>query len=104
MARRRPKETPKPVTPQPTEPGMTVVVTPEFREQADALPKPIQERVANAIERLRDWPNVSGVKRLKGALAGWYRMRTGDYRVRFRVQGRQVIVDKVGHRKDVYED
>ncbi len=31
-------------------------------------------------------------------------MRIGDYRMRFRVQGNRVIVDKIGHRKDVYED
>ena len=42
-------------------------------------------------------------QRLSGNLAGWYRLRTGDYRVRFRVAGDTVIVDKIGHRSDVYE-
>jgi mRNA-degrading endonuclease RelE of RelBE toxin-antitoxin system len=31
-------------------------------------------------------------------------MRTGDYRVRFHVKGETVVVDKIAHRKDVYED
>jgi mRNA-degrading endonuclease RelE of RelBE toxin-antitoxin system len=37
-------------------------------------------------------------------LAGWHRLRTGDYRVRFYVQGEAVVVDKIGHRKEFYED
>lgn len=62
---------------------------------ADALGK------IGVIEKL---PNASGVKPLAGNLAGWYRARTGDYRIRFRVQGEKVIVGKIGHRKDVYDD
>ena len=36
-------------------------------------------------------------------LAGWYRVRTGDYRVRFRVEGDTVVIDHVGHRSTFYE-
>jgi mRNA-degrading endonuclease RelE of RelBE toxin-antitoxin system len=43
-------------------------------------------------------------KALSGNLAGWYRIRTGDYRIRFRVGADQITVDKIGHRKDIYED
>jgi mRNA interferase RelE/StbE len=64
----------------------------------------MSDRFLAVVERLKKWPAVSGVKRLKGNLAGWYRVRIGDYRVRFRVEGDAVIVDKIGHRKDVYED
>jgi mRNA-degrading endonuclease RelE of RelBE toxin-antitoxin system len=39
-----------------------------------------------------------------GNLAGWYRVRTGDYRVRFRVKGESILVDKIGHRSEFYED
>ena len=66
------------------------------------------------MERLDDWPNVSGVKALSGNLAGLYRMRTGDYRLLFRVEGGEseegedkvivIIVEKIGHGKDIYED
>ena len=44
---------------------------------------------------------VSGAKPLSGDLAGHYRLRTGDYRLRFDVEGETVIIHKVGHRKDV---
>jgi len=46
---------------------------------------------------------VSGVKALTGKLAGNFRIRTGDYRVVFRVDGATVIVWKIGYRGDVYD-
>ena len=47
---------------------------------------------------------MSGARALSGKLAGWYRVRTGDYRLRFRVRGDTIIVDKIGHRSEFYED
>ena len=81
----------------------TVILTAEALEQAQRLPKSIHARVLRLVERLKKWPDVSGAKPLRGRWAGWYRLRTGDYRVRFRVQGQKVIVDKIGHRKEFYE-
>ena len=68
------------------------------------LPKKTRERVAKMLKRLEAWPIVSGIKALSGNLAGRYRARVGDHRIRFRVEGDTVFVDKIGHRKDVYED
>lgn len=82
----------------------TVELTPEAAEQFGALPIPIQARMNRLRERLSHWPNVSGVKALSGNLAGWYRLRTGDYRLRFRVLEGKIIVDKIGHRREFYED
>jgi mRNA-degrading endonuclease RelE of RelBE toxin-antitoxin system len=82
----------------------TVVLTLEAQELAERLPVAIRARLHRLLARIWQWPNVSGVKRLSGNLAGWYRKRTGDYRVRFRVKGETVTVDKIGHRSDIYED
>jgi mRNA-degrading endonuclease RelE of RelBE toxin-antitoxin system len=79
-------------------------LTPEAAEQATRLPEAIHRRILKLVKRLENWPAVSGVKRLSGNLAGWYRLRTGAYRIRFRVDGDIVTVDKIGHRRDVYED
>jgi mRNA-degrading endonuclease RelE of RelBE toxin-antitoxin system len=65
----------------------TVVLTAEADEQAGRLPKAIRVRVLNKVERLEKWPDVSGAKALSGDLAGWFRLRTGDYRLRFRLAG-----------------
>ena len=73
----------------------TVELTPEAAWQFDRMPLPIRARVNRLRERLARWPEVSGVKALSGNLAGHYRLRTGDYRLRFRVEGDKVIVDKI---------
>ncbi len=83
---------------------MEVIITPEALAQYAALPKAIQRRVRNITTRLRNWPQVSGAKALRGPLAGHFRIRTGDYRVQFHVAGATLVVEKVGHRDGFYED
>ena len=82
----------------------SVTVTPAALEQLARLPRVIRERIGKLFQRLAAWPAISGAKALSGKLAGWYRLRTGDYRVRFFVKGETVIVDKIGHRSEFYED
>ncbi len=82
----------------------TVLYEREAAEQLDALPLTIKRRVLGVLERLAKWPAVSGAKPLRGELAGHYRMRTGDYRVQFRVERDRVVVEKIGHRDRFYED
>jgi len=81
-----------------------VRLSPEAAEQFDELPRTIQARVWRIRERLEKWPEVSGAKPLSGNLAGRYPMRTGDYRLQFRVEGNRIIVEKIGHRDRFYED
>ena len=81
-----------------------VEITPEALEQAQELDEPIYSRVMNIVERLKNWPAVSGAKPLRHSLAGHYRIRTGDYRVQFRVEGNRVVVEQIGHRDGFYGD
>ena len=83
---------------------MEVLLSPEAGREFDRLPTLIKVRVLRIFERLAEWPEVSGAKPLRGKLAGQYRMRTGDYRVQFRVQGRSVTVVRVGHREGFYDE
>ena len=67
------------------------------------LPANIQSRILDAIgERLGLAPDRYG-KPLSSGLKGYRRLRVGDYRIIYRVQGSDVIVLVVGHRKEVYE-
>jgi mRNA-degrading endonuclease RelE of RelBE toxin-antitoxin system len=75
----------------------------EAAEQVQALPVVIKARLVGILARLADWPAVSGAKPLRGRLAGHYRIRTGDYRVQFRVEGDEVVIERVGHRDQFYE-
>ena len=79
-----------------------VDVTPAAAEQLERLDNPIHARVLKLLARLEQWPDVSGAKPLRGDLAGKYRIRTGDYRVQFRVVGDEVTVEKIGHRDGFY--
>lgn len=80
-----------------------VTLTAEAVEGLEHLPRVIHFRVLTLLERLQRWPAVSGAKPLSGNLAGRYRLRTGDYRLQFRVEGSAVIVEKIGHRDRFYE-
>jgi mRNA interferase RelE/StbE len=82
----------------------TVTFEAEAAEQFARLPERIKSRVVKIIERLEHWPNVSGAKPLRGNLAGHYRIRTGDYRLQFRIQGAEVIIERLGHRDGFYEE
>ncbi len=80
-----------------------VCITPQALRQAEELNEPILTRVMQLVERLKKWPDVSGVKPLSGKLAGYYRLRTGDYRVQFRVERDAIIIEKIGHRDRFYD-
>lgn len=82
-----------------------VKITEEARAQFAALPRVIQARVAGIFDRLKEWPDVSGAKRLGGELGGSLRIRTGDWRVVFTpsADDETVTVWKIGHRRDIYD-
>ncbi len=70
--------------------------------QLGDLPKPIKGRMVELLVRLAEWPEVSGAKPLSGKLAGHYRLRTGDYRLQFRIEAGEVRVEQIGHRDGFY--
>jgi len=81
-----------------------VRLEPRAEDQLLSLQLPIRRRVIEKLKRLADWlVRTRSVRRLKGPLAGLYRVRAGDYRAIFAVdEDREVIsVRRVGHRDDV---
>jgi len=82
----------------------TVTFEGEAVEEYNRLPERIKGRVIRILARLAQWPDVSGAKRLRAELSGHFRMRTGDYRVQYRVAGTAVIIERVGHRDGFYGD
>jgi mRNA interferase RelE/StbE len=84
------------------------MVSVRFKDEASAefagLPVTIKARVLIVLERLKHWPDVSGAKPLRGEWAGHYRIRTGDWRIIFRPVSPELIVVRIKHRSEVYED
>ena len=83
---------------------MDVRIALDAQLKFERLPVLVKLRMLNIFERLARWPDVSGAKPLRGALAGQYRIRTGDYRVQFRVDAGGIVVLKVGHREGFYDE
>ena len=83
---------------------MDLLVSPDAQKKFDVLPRTIKARVAGIYERLAEWPDVSGAKPLRHGLKGYFRIRTGDRRVIFTVQGETLRIVDIDHRKDVYEE
>jgi mRNA interferase RelE/StbE len=83
---------------------MVVRLTADALAQFFELPRSMQPRVNDVVLRLAKWPSVSGVKGLRGTLTGNFRIRTGDYRILFRVEAEEIVVWKIANRRDVYSD
>jgi len=64
----------------------------------------MRERIRRAIEsRLMTAPQEYGLP-LRKSLGGYWKLRVGDYRVVFKVEGATVFVLAIRHRKSIYED
>lgn len=66
------------------------------------IPKPDLKKILAAIEALATTPYPMGSEKLTGKEL--YRIRKGNYRILYEIheQEIQVIVVKVGHRREVY--
>lgn len=73
------------------------------KRQFEKLPEASRKRVAETIELLGSNPRPAGAVKLAGE-DGLYRVRSGDYRVIYRIEDTHllVLVAKIGHRRDVY--
>jgi mRNA interferase RelE/StbE len=70
-----------------------------------SLPRKIQRQISEKIDMLAQNTRPPGVKKLKG-LADLYRIRSGDYRIVFRIQHKKLLllVVRIGHRRDIYQN
>jgi mRNA interferase RelE/StbE len=68
--------------------------------QLRALPKDIRRLIGGKIELLQD-DMAADVKKLK-SFKNKYRLRAGNYRILFELEGRTIVVYDVGDRKDIY--
>ena len=66
-----------------------------------ALDKAIARRVKRSVERFAE-TGAGNVKRLQGVDPPEYRLRIGDYRARFELNGETLRVLRVRNRKEAY--
>jgi len=61
-----------------------------------------KERVGKALLRYSEEP-LKFAEKLSDPILGEYRFRVGDYRVVFDIQGNEIVVLRVGHRREIYK-
>ena len=67
----------------------------------DSLGEKVRTQVLRKIERLKSGLH-GNIKHLRRADVA-YRLRTGDYRILFDVEGDVIVIRRIGHRKNVYD-
>ena len=70
-------------------------------QELDKLPAKQRAQILRKIERLRHGLH-GDIKRLREAETA-YRLRMGDYRVLFDVEGDVIVIRRVGDRKSIYD-
>lgn len=70
-------------------------------EDMAALDKGIGRRIKTAVERFAD-TGAGNVKKLQGIDPPEYRLRVGDYRVRFELEKETMRILRVRNRREAY--
>ena len=77
------------------------------RRQLKEIPVRMQTRIKSALTELEDDPfrprPKADIKRLKGPDRDYYRLRIGDYRAIYVVEGQRVLVAKILQRSKAYD-
>jgi mRNA interferase RelE/StbE len=68
----------------------------------DQLDVNVKKRIGNTLLRYLDDPLQYSEPLIDSSL-GNYRFRIGDYRVIFDIEGNDIVVLRVGHRKEIYK-
>ena len=76
------------------------------KNQISKLNLPVRNRIKKAIEKKLAIDPIAFGKPLRYSLKGLRRLRVDDYRVIYKVDENdlKVIIVKIAHRKEVYED
>ena len=80
-----------------------ITILPVVVKALEKIPESDRKRIGAKINDLADNPRPSGVKKLADENS-LYRVRVGDYRIVYMIEDEvvQVLVIRVGDRKDVY--
>jgi mRNA interferase RelE/StbE len=78
-----------------------LVYTRRAEKDIRALDPAIKRQIGKAILKLQSNPTEQSEK-LTNPGIGTYRFRTGDYRVIFDLVGNDLVILRVGHRKEIY--
>ena len=79
-----------------------LVYTNKAYKDVKKLPNEIKSRIGKALLRYAQDPHKYS-EGLRDSSLGTYRFRIGDYRIIFDLEGSEIVVLRVGHRRDIYK-
>ena len=77
---------------------------PKVFKQLSKLDKNEVKAILEKIENFAQEPVITQIKKLKTPFEGAYRLRAGNYRVVFYLDNDLMLISKVAHRKNVYDE
>jgi mRNA interferase RelE/StbE len=87
-----------------SDPGpYSVQYDPRAAKELTKLDRPVARRIAAAVNALAEDPRPQGARQLVG-YPGLWRIRTGDYRVVYRIKDAELVVLtlRIAHRSSIY--
>ena len=79
----------------------TLIYTQRAERDIGRLDSKTKERIGKTLLRYQEDP-LKYAERLSDPILGGYRFRIGDYRVIFDIEGHEIVVLRVGHRREIY--
>jgi mRNA interferase RelE/StbE len=79
----------------------TLIYTRRAERDIAGLDLKTKERIGKTLLRYREEP-LRYAEKLSDPILGTYRFRIGDYRVIFDLEGNEIVVLRVGHRREIY--
>jgi mRNA interferase RelE/StbE len=81
--------------------GYSIQLTKQAQSDLKSLPIRLQKQISTDIETLaiNPLPQGSGTKKLKGFAFPLFRLRSGDFRILYRIDGKQVTLMRIIDRK-----
>lgn len=83
---------------------MAYTVHLEHRVERDLrrMPKDVVRRLDALFQQLAEDPRPDGVVKLAGKTSSGWRVRVGDYRILYQIEGSRIYVYRLKHRRDAY--
>jgi mRNA interferase RelE/StbE len=73
------------------------------KKDVKKISKPDADRIRTAIEQKLSENPQDFSEHLKGELGNYWKLRVGDYRVVYKIEGNRIIVLAIMHRREIYK-
>lgn len=85
------------------EPRFEIFYHPDVpQKDLSRIAAPEKHRIQRAVEqKLAFFPQEFGAP-LRHTLKGYWKLRVGDWRVIYKIQGKTITILRIGHRREIY--